>query len=334
MTAKLKLLDEDGIYEHLFERYSLLQKHANELKQDLGIVSRSSSDLEVSFEPQPGSHVKEHFNFEIAQSLSSLNSSRDNNNSTTGYVVWSTTPFFLQWLLYSPSGAIFGKGGTIEVEGDASHSAYELPAIFGSRTVDTDESSDVPAAPQHIIVELGAGIAGMLCVALANYVDKYVCTDQKGLLNGLKRNIKHNIDELRLRNMESSTLGFEISRRTALKTELDVLDLDWESFGLKSPNFHTLLTPAGPSTVCILSMDVVYNEFLIAPYLRTLKKLLQTYEKSGNTSFAILGIQLRDQDVVEMFLSTAVVQFELKVCAIVDSEIDKTRFGLYYITTQ
>ncbi|CUS24088.1 LAQU0S13e03004g1_1 [Lachancea quebecensis] len=334
MAVKLRLLDEDGIYEHLFERYSLLQKHADELKQDLGIVSRSCGDLEVSFEPQPHSHVKEPFNFEISQSLSSLSSSRDNNNSTTGYVVWSTTPFFLQWLLYSRSGAIFGQGGTIEVEGDPFHSTYEMPAIFSSRVVDPADSPDARVTPQHIIVELGAGIAGILCVALANYVDKYVCTDQKALLNGLKRNIKHNIDELRLRNMESSTLDFEISRRTALKTELDVLALDWESFDLKSPNLHALLTPASLSTVCILSMDVVYNEYLIEPFLRTLKKLLQSYRASGHSPFAVLGIQLRDQDVVEIFLSTAVVQFELRVCAIVDPDIEKTRFGLYYITIQ
>lgn len=295
MVLKLQLLNEDTVYEHLFERYSLLQKHADNLKQDLGIISPSSASLDLTFDPTSGSHAAESFSFELKQSLTSLNSAKDNNNSTTGYVVWSTTPFFLQWLLYSEAGCVFAKGGLVEAEDDPDNESCTIPPLFSFK----DYSEESPTAPPNMVLELGSGVAGILCVALGNYVDKFVCTDQKALLSGLKRNIEANIDELSLRSMTSTTLGFEKHRKTIYKTQLEVLDLDWEKFDTDPQKLPQLLRPEQPTTVYILSMDVVYNEFLINPYLKTLRGLLEAYAFLGHIPKAILGIQLRDQDVIQ-----------------------------------
>ncbi|SCV05330.1 LANO_0H05116g1_1 [Lachancea nothofagi CBS 11611] len=330
MDVKLKLLNEDTIYEHLFERYSFLQKHAESLKQDLGIVSRSDASLELNFEPpdKKTCHRAETFSFELSQSLSALNSSQDNSNSTTGYVVWTTTPFFLQWLLYSEAGRIFTIGGSIDCEDEPSSSTCEIPAMFSSSSIEIEDQQF------HQVIELGCGVCGILGIALGNYVDKYVYTDQKALLNRLKNNIAHNIDELRLRNVTSTTLGFDSRRKTPLQIQIDVLSLDWETFNANPTKIDSLLKPNRTANVSIVSMDVVYNEYLIEPYLKTLSSLLEYYERMGHVPNALLGIQLRDQDVVERFLECAIIDYHLKVYVIMDPVIEVTRFGLYYIKLQ
>ncbi|SCU94049.1 LADA_0G06216g1_1 [Lachancea dasiensis] len=327
MGVKLKLLNEDTIYEHIFERYSLLQKNSQSVNQDLGIESRINGYLELSFEPtDKKSACKDSFSFEVSQSLSSLNSSRDNNNSTTGYVVWSTTPFFLKWLLYSKSGEQFQKGASIACEDDPLKQFCDVEPIFSACESNHDDQ------PFRQIVELGSGVAGILGIALGNYVDKYVYTDQKALLARLEHNVAHNIDELRLRSLETLTLHVESCRRTPQKLQLDMLSLDWENFDPNPAKLHSLLLPARRAHVTIISMDVVYNEYLIEPYLRTLKGLLHAYRSKKHTVSALLGIQLRDQDVIETFLECAVRDFELNVHVIVDKMIEATRFDLFYVT--
>ena len=46
------------------------------------------------------------------------------------------------------------------------------------------------------ILELGAGISGILPVILGNFVDVYVSTDQRGILTKLKHNIIENLSQL------------------------------------------------------------------------------------------------------------------------------------------
>ncbi|SCV00690.1 LAME_0G11364g1_1 [Lachancea meyersii CBS 8951] len=326
-SARLVLLDEETAYEHVFERYTYLQKNANKLKQDLGIVSRSTSSVDLDFEPKDAKkcHRKERFSFEVSQSLSSLNSSKINDNSTTGYVVWSTTPFFLQWLLYSDTGLLFTNGGDLRCDEETPAKCCNVPAMFSDPSIEADNQ------PLRQIVELGCGVAGILGIALGNYVDKYVLTDQKALLDRLKHNVAHNIDELRLRGMDSTTLGFASPRKTPLKTQMDVLCLDWEKLDPRPANLHNLLKPDRRAIVTIISVDVVYNEYLIEPFLRIVQGLMRAYKELGHVSTALVGVQLRDQDIIQTFLECAIVDFKLRVYAILDADIEATRFGLYYM---
>lgn len=51
MAFKLWLLDEETIYEHVFERYTQLEGQSGKLAQDLGIQDRRGGVLEITFEP-------------------------------------------------------------------------------------------------------------------------------------------------------------------------------------------------------------------------------------------------------------------------------------------
>ena len=99
---RLVPLEEETLYEYIFERYMELESNIGQLSQDLGIQSRNQSAVEIDIFNEEKSKVqnKDAFTLTIEQSLTSLNSSQDNNNSTTGYVLWTTSCFMIKWLLY------------------------------------------------------------------------------------------------------------------------------------------------------------------------------------------------------------------------------------------
>ncbi|EJS42726.1 YLR137W [Saccharomyces arboricola H-6] len=371
MSFKLWALDEDAIHEHVFERYMQLEGQCGKLPQDLGILDRNRGLLELAIEPiglqssrkkkrvrrrnkagfvQEGEDVAvDSYHVTVEQSISSLHSSRDNDNSTTGYVVWSTTPFFINWLLYSASAAPFRLGSQVEVVNGSSCEGHtlELPKLINLSSSDRGKNA---------ILELGAGISGILPVILGNFVDVYVSTDQKGILNKLKHNIMENLSQLTRKQCESRTLQLkppppppppptpktldtittEPPPKPTLK--LEVAALDWEKINLQDEKTHSLhpelsLIGKTSSSVYVIAMDVIYNEYLIDPFLKALQELKHVFQTSYNLKFhAIVGIHLRSQEVTTLFLEKAVIEYKYTLYDIVDQTIQASRFNLYLIS--
>ncbi|CDO93998.1 unnamed protein product [Kluyveromyces dobzhanskii CBS 2104] len=314
-------LDEVSLYEYIFERYVELEANAADLSQDLGILSRSESELNVDIQPH---HIvkkkkavqKDEYSFTVRQSLTSLHSNRDNNNSTTGYVLWTTSTFILKWLLYNEHATLFTKGG---VSNDV-----EVQSLF---QCEQDNKS-------RYILELGTGMSPMFPIAFSNYVEKYVATDQKDILPRLKDNIQENQAECRRRILKSSTVSLEnLKRRTELECELDVALLNWELFTTSEKAKEDPVLHCDPHChLNIIAMDVIYNEYLIAPFLNTLQSLFVWYSGQGLTVSASIGIQLRTQDVLEMFLEEAIIEREFTVHAVNEEKLNQSRFILLHIT--
>ncbi|GAV55275.1 hypothetical protein ZYGR_0AS05990 [Zygosaccharomyces rouxii] len=318
MVFRLRPLDLDNIHEHIFDRYTLLESLANGLSQDLGIHQRDEV-VQLDIEPPIPTKAKgkrkapkdlQPYNFTIRQSITGLNSS-SNDNSTTGYVLWSTTPTFAQWLLYDANASPLREEDT----------DTNIPTIFSG-------------LKSTAVVELGSGIAGILPIVLGDHVDHYVCTDQKGILNKLKYNIEENLLQFNRRRCVSEFLHLELPSnedQQRKSTRLEVMELDWEKFNGTNP--HTPLTRISQecSTVFIVAMDVVYNDFLIGPFLKTLSQLRNYYLNQGLTTRCLIGIHLRAQDIVETFLEKAILDYDLPVCSVEDPFLEKTRVSLYYI---
>lgn len=376
-------LDESSLYEHIFERYVQLENGIDELKQDLGIQNRHDNQIEINIEPWENMLKKEGtqtnrktgrvlrkrrnhknneitdtciientFNLAIDQSITSLSSSKDNNNSTTGYVLWSITPFFIKWLLYSPSGEVFRSGikdipiiysKDDEQKIDNDVTAMNIPSLLNTKNQSGGKVS---------VVELGSGISGILPITLGNYVDKYIATDQRGILNKLKENITGNMSQLPLRSVKSVTLGIDdtpksdnsnddelvvTARRIKPRLSLEVQSIDWETFKLNQTTQSTLypyleeIKHEGAGTVYVLAMDVIYNDFLIKPFLETIKQIQAYYTDSQQTVVCLVGIHLRSQDVVTSFLEQAVIEEELNVFSVDTPEWEHSRFNLYMI---
>ncbi|CAI4035065.1 hypothetical protein SMKI_12G2030 [Saccharomyces mikatae IFO 1815] len=367
MAFKLWALDEETIYEHVFERYMQLEAQSGKLPQDLGIQDRSRGVLEVAIEPfglessrrkkrvrrrNKAGAVEEvrnialdSYHVSVEQSISSLHSSRDNGNSTTGYVVWSTTPFFISWLLYSASATPFRLGTQVEVVHGSSCEQHmlELPKLINLTGTDFSKRG---------ILELGAGISGILPVILGNFVDVYVSTDQRGILTKLKHNIIENLSQLTRKQCVSRTLRLELPTlepaddATTTITEslskatlkLEVADLDWEKMNLQDEKTHSLhpeLSLIGETctSVYVVAMDVIYNEYLIDPFLKTLVQLKHWFQGIYKLEFYVLvGIHLRSQEVTTLFLERAIIEYNLTVYDIIDQTLQESRFNFYLIT--
>lgn len=316
--------------------------------------------------------VKNTFNFLIDQSLTSLNSSKDNNNSTTGYVLWSITPFFIKWLLYEPTAEVFRSGrsncllkrSSIEILEEKERSSsqledtpyIEIPPLLNLRPIFNDGSNRED--PKICVIELGSGVSAILPMVLGNYVDYYIGTDQNGILNKLKYNIRENLSEVTLRDIYSKTLKInqyderisvldendkhdEISDMKKPKLYLEIESIDWETFKLDNKSVSKLypsletIKRIETKTVYMLAMDVIYNDFLIKPFLNTIKQLRDYYledDRNGSVKVVILiGVHLRSQEVVSTFLEQAIGEETWNVYSIDTLEWKKSRFNLYMI---
>lgn len=323
MAIQLLELDDQLVDEHIFERYIELGARSEHLKQDLGIVDTVAKCFAIDIEPpatgkrrkkakDPDAGLQDRYYLEISQSITSLHSSRDNDNSTTGFVLWSTTPFFLRWLLYDPEANTFRNGGSI---GD-----IVVPPLLNSSTA---------------IVELGAGTSGILPVVLGNYVATYVCTDQRGLINSMKANINQNLCHLNRRRCVSKSLGIKgplTDDDTKASVNLETMPLDWEKFQISTQNApFELKLAANCSTVYIIAMDVIYNDYLIDPFLKTLSQLLKYFQDQSINTHCLIGIHMRAQEVVSDFLNKAVLDYNLPIHYIQSEAIEASRFSIYYI---
>lgn len=337
-------LDEETLYDHICERYMELNANADDLKQDLGIENKEINCLEIDIEPdvsiidskksrrRRNKKVEnfDSFSFNIDQSITSLYSSQDNNNSTTGYVLWSTTPFFIKWLLYSEGSLPLREGMDVDLVNREGQ--YHLPAIFNNKK--TDHGQKVG------IIELGTGISSILTLILSNYVDRYLATDQRGILNKLKSNIKENLIQLNKRKCVSATLQVDqteivedLSTQRIVRLETDVLD--WETFQLVNANEdkypYLQAIKQDCKTVYIMAMDVIYNEYLIEPFLGTLKRLRDYYMVGGSKVVCLVGMHMRSEGVVTEFLETAILEYDLPIKYVDDMAWNTSRHSLYII---
>lgn len=300
-------------------------------------TQRKSKKLES---PSSTNLIKHSYHLELKQKLCSLNSSRDNNNSTTGYVLWQTTPFFIDWLLY-------------HTDSNTQEQNFNLRAFVFSSNV----------------IELGSGVSCVSTVILCNYLSNsnyYVVTDQKGILSTLKENVITNKHEIihNAKPLKSVTMNWSkpLKESFAPNNEayplpeeffhIEVEPLDWEYvFSQKLPCFVEKALGDTYSRNCtILAMDVIYNDFLIKPFLNTLDTLFKKWESENDSSRltkndtqceikcekkgikAIMGLQLRAQDVVQDFLLEAVLEYEFNVQVLHSDYLNSSRFCFYVIS--
>ena len=351
MVFKLDILDEDTLHEHIFSRYVELERHADALKQDLGIQSRTETTIEIDIEPpitlpdidslalidkseksknrklrkvkkrNKNRNDEERYNVIIEQSISDLNSTVSNNNSTTGYVLWSSTPFFLRWLLYNKNTLPFRQQNTDDI--------INIPPMYSQ-----GKTSRVG------IIELGTGISSLMSVVLSNHVDQYICTDQKGILNKLKYNMRENLNQVTRRVCQSETLGITLQETNGNGEEdekvrrpnvtIEIEELDWETFKIGENTDYLANLQDNCNIIYILAMDVIYNEYLIRPFLETLTKI-RTYFSSDIRVKCLIGIHLRSQDIVTQFLESAITDFHLPITYINDPTLEQSRYSLYLI---
>ena len=192
--------------------------------------------------------------FTIKQSPGVLQSKRD--GGTTGAAVWECSVRFAEWL-------------------DSERSHLHPPG-----PLDLDAT----------VLELGAGISGLVPLVLASRVERVVATDQQYALGLLRENI------------DANRKGPRKGRRGDVQT----LALDWETDDIGSTlRSHGYTKPF----TAVLACDCVFNYALIKPFVEACEetcKLGRVSDEGKKSSKApalcIVAQQLRQPEVFQEWL--------------------------------
>ncbi|CAN9113370.1 unnamed protein product [Alternaria alternata] len=152
------------------------------------------------------------------------------SEGTTGAMVWKVTPLFATWIS-SPTNFLF---------------------------------TNQLITPSSTILELGAGVSGIVALCLGSRVASYTATDQDYVLKLLRQNIAENLGTV-IPVKKNSGRGSKKHQGHSKSgggggggggiDRITTLELDWET----DATFH--LNPVDMIVAC----DCVYNEALVEP---------------------------------------------------------------------
>ena len=179
-------------------------------------------------------------------------------------VVWKVTPRFAEWIS-SPKNFLFTSS---------------------------------LLSPTSTILELGAGVSGIVALSLGPKVSRYTATDQDYVLKLLRQNILENLDIVvpQQKQKQSVKKGSKTQAQTPSDKRITATELDWET----SDTSH--LAPVD----LVIACDCIYNEALIEPLNSTCAAIckLRQNEENGNRTLSLIAQQLRSPDVFEAWLKS------------------------------
>lgn len=195
----------------------------------------------------------------IRQSMSSLSSGA--LSSTTGFVCWKSALLLADWILGDPKCPLY--------------------PVFKERRPIT-------------VLEMGAGVAGVLVSLLGTRTSHYIASDQKPILKLLKENFLANVPTSKF---TSSTLSGTSTDCT--HSRIDFIEFDWEYLQDGVNNYNEVGPGSFPDL--IFATDTIYNEYLIKPFIHGLLAMM------GPHTEAVVTMQLRDETITEHLLTELAV---------------------------
>lgn len=154
------------------------------------------------------------------------------------------------------------------------------------------------------VLELGAGVAGVVAMVLARRVARYVASDQDYVLKLLRENVVENASLAPPRTRSQSKKKKRKAAETEQVSNIDTLELDWELDSIATlPSQLGLAEGRGVDVV--LACDCVYNEALVEPLNSTCAAVCKLRTSShGKPTLCIVAQQLRSHDVFEAWLGS------------------------------
>ncbi|RHZ56209.1 S-adenosylmethionine-dependent methyltransferase [Aspergillus thermomutatus] len=261
---------------------------------NLGFVDSRATTVEVAVHGQ---------DYSISQSPTLLSSSRA--GGTTGAVLWKITPLFAEWISAAQSNPL-----------------WKHSLLTSSSTV----------------VELGCGISGLIALALGRSIRHYVATDQEYVHRLLRENLEANTSaaaantpktQPKPKGKKRAAGGQQKPPRkqdgpsnitfAALDWELDVPASLRDSIGLQGDDDHDDDGADDKGFDLLLSCDCIYNEALVAPFVRTCAdfcRLRPVHTTAGRRAgrpptICIIAQQQRSPDVFEAWLQETLSVFRV-----------------------
>ena len=204
--------------------------------------------------------------FTIRQSPGVLQSTRE--SGTTGAALWRVSVQFAEWL-------------------GSKHNALFQQDVLTSESV---------------VLELGAGISGLVPSVLSSRVRKVIATDQQYILKLLQENIDANRPVDRKQPSSQSK-----TNRLPKPSNIEVFALDWETDDVATTlRVHGLENGVD----AIVVSDCVFNYALIEPLVETCRTICQSRtcnereeeSRSRSPTLCIVAQQLRQPEVFQQWL--------------------------------
>jgi hypothetical protein len=142
--------------------------------------------------------------------------------------------------------------------------------------------------PTSRVLELGAGVSGIVALSLGPRVAHYTATDQDYVLKLLRQNINENLDTVFPRPKKGKKSNGEGEGRIKVET------LDWETDDVS----------ASAAVDLIIACDCIYNESLIEPLNSTCAALCRLRGEGEDPTIVLVAQQLRSPDVFEAWLKS------------------------------
>ncbi|KAJ5143878.1 uncharacterized protein N7515_002665 [Penicillium bovifimosum] len=249
---------------------------------NLGMLDARAPSVEVTINGN---------DYTIHQSPSLLSSHRA--GGTTGAVLWKITPIFAEWIS-SPSNPLW------------------------THTLLTHTST---------VAELGTGISALVALSLAPSVQHYIATDQEYVRKLFRTNLDANVSTTTSKSKSKSKGSKPKSKVSASATpsainNVSFTTLDWETD--QAASLKECIDADGAEDEedrgfdLLLSCDCVYNEALVAPFVRTcaeICRLRPVYvdgaQEGRRPTVCIIAQQQRSPDVFEAWLREAMREFRV-----------------------
>ncbi|OQE41958.1 hypothetical protein PENCOP_c004G00443 [Penicillium coprophilum] len=262
---------------------------------NLGMLNPRAPSVEISINDNE---------YIIHQSPSLLSSHRA--GGTTGAVLWKITPLFAEWVT-NPSNPLW------------------TTAFLGQAST---------------VVELGTGISALVALVLAPSVHHYIATDQEYVRKLFRTNLDSNASVLSSNSNNKSKGKSKGSKSSKSKptssptkpiNNISFMALDWETD--QATSLKECVDPDDAQGKdgeeeeedrgfdLLLSCDCIYNEALVAPFVRTCAEICQlrpafvagSEEQSPRRkpTVCIVAQQQRSPDVFETWLRETMREFRV-----------------------
>lgn len=160
-----------------------------------------------------------------------------------------------------------------------------------------------------VALELGAGVSGIVAVALGPQVKRYIATDQDYVLRILKQNILENLPSDPLRTAKKGATRSKRPQPSPQRAfpSIETLQLDWELDSVATLP-HLLGQDANhPDGVdIVMACDTIYNDMLIEPFNNICAQIcsLRPARPEERPTLCVIAQQLRSPEIFESWLKS------------------------------
>ena len=160
-----------------------------------------------------------------------------------------------------------------------------------------------------VVLELGAGVSGIVALGLGPQIRRYIATDQGYVLKLLQENIDNNF-RLPAPSLKSKSKPHRAKADTKgdAKPSIDVWPLDWETSLLSNLYSELNINRDQDSLSAVIACDCIYNESLVEPLVGVCRDICSLAPENKPT-VCMVAQQLRLSDVFDLWLETFMKSF-------------------------